>query len=97
MMPSIQNLKKFAPFRESINICVHGGQALKKKMLLYIVQIRLECWSFSCSFLLVGLFVLTSTPGLSCMVFVSLLQTHLLVIAMLKAGNYVVVCGGGAS
>lgn len=31
------------------------------------------------------------------MVFVSLLQTHLLVIAMLKAGNYVVVCGGGAS
>lgn len=98
MMPSIQNLKKLAPFRESINICVRGGQALKKKKpLLYIVQIRLECWSFSCSFLLVGLFVLTSTPGLSCMVFVSLLQTHLLVIAMLKAGNYVVVCGGGAS
>lgn len=65
-------------------------------MLLNIVQIRLVCWSLSCSLLLVGLFVLTSTPGLSCMASVILLQTHLLVIAMLKAGYYVAVCGGGA-
>lgn len=65
-------------------------------MLLYIVQIRLVCWSLSCSFLLVGLYVLTSIPGLSCMVSVILLQTHLLVIAMRKAGYYVVVCRGGA-
>lgn len=47
-------------------------------------------------FLLFGLFVLTSTPGLLCMVSVISLQTHLLVIAMRKAGYYMVVCGGRA-